>query len=82
MRSKGSSRTVRRLVARAVAAFGVTLALLMPAYAQFWGNWGFPRQQPRYQQPYHNPFGGGFFGQPEYRPAPRVREREREVLAG
>jgi hypothetical protein len=76
MRSKGSSRTVRRLVARAVAAFGVTLALLMPAYAQFWGNWGFPRQQPRYQQPYHNPFGGGFFGQPEYRPAPRERERE------
>lgn len=76
MRSKGNSRTVRRLVARAVAAFGVTAALLMPAHAQFWGNWGYPRQQPRYQQPYHNPFGGGFFGQPEYRPAPRERERE------
>src|SRR3954467_3398687 len=75
MRSKGSSRTVRRLVAPALAAFYI-LALLIPAHAQFWGNWGYPRQQPRYQQPYHNPFGGGFFGQPEYRPAPPERERE------
>src|SRR4051794_27654539 len=76
MRSKGSSRTVRRLAARAVAAFCVTVTLLMPAYGQFWGNWGYPRQQPRYQQQYNNPFGGGFFGQPEYRSAPRERERE------
>jgi hypothetical protein len=72
MRAKGSSRTVPRMAAKAIAAACVSAALLMPAYAQFWG-WGNPpRQQPRYQQqqPYSNPFGGGWFGQPEYRQAP------------
>ena len=65
----------------------VTVALLLPANAQFWGDsWG-GRQQPQRQQP-NNPFGGfwddrsgGFWGdrrQESPRYYPRQRERERE----
>jgi len=60
-------------VAKAIPAACVSLALLVPANAQFWGSWDYPqRQQPRQQS---NPFGG-WFGQPEYRPQYRPRERE------
>jgi hypothetical protein len=53
----------------AVAAVGVTAALLAPAQAQFWGSWGgAPRQPMRQQAPSYNPFGGWFGGgQPDYR---------------
>src|SRR3954447_10184844 len=75
MRSQGNSRAVYSLIAKAVVAACVSVALLAPANAQFWGSWGSPqRQQPRQQS---SPFGG-WFGQPEYRPQYRERERERE----
>src|SRR5215211_2964749 len=74
MRSRGSSRAIFCLIAKAIAIACLSIALLVPANAQFWGSWGSPqRQQPRQQS---NPFGG-WFGQPEYRP----REREREAPA-
>jgi hypothetical protein len=72
MRSRGNSRAVFSLIAKAIAAGCLSLSLLVPANAQFWGSWGYPqRQQPRQSS---SPFGG-WFGQPEYRP----REREREA---
>src|SRR5215213_1785295 len=69
-----ASRAALRVAAKAIAAACVSLALLVPANAQFWGSWGYPqRQQPRQQS---NPFGG-WFGEPQYRP----RQREREAPA-
>jgi hypothetical protein len=73
------------LIVQAATAALLTFALSLPATAQFWGNsWGW--QQPR--QPY-NPYGGGFgrdpqwdywgYRQRERAPAPRLRERPREV---
>jgi len=57
-----SSSAAIRMASKAIAAACVSLALLVPANAQFWGSWGYPqRQQPRQQS---NPFGG-WFGQPE-----------------
>jgi hypothetical protein len=56
------------------AAAGLSLALLLPAQAQFWGDWG---GRPQRQQRYDNP-NGGWFG-------PRLDnwryegQREREV---
>src|SRR5215208_8048195 len=72
-----SSSAAIRMASKAIAVVCVSLALLVPANAQFWGSWGYPqRQQPRQQS---NPFGG-WFGQPEYRPQrPQYREREREA---
>ena len=72
-----SSSAAIRMASKAIAVVCVSLALLAPANAQFWGSWGYPqRQQPRQQS---NPFGG-WFGQPEYRPQrPQYREREREA---
>jgi uncharacterized protein len=74
-----------RLIAQAATAALLTLALSLPANAQFWGNsWGW--QQPR--QPY-NPYNGGFgrdpqwdywgYRQRERAPTPRLRERPKEV---
>src|SRR5690349_17742211 len=82
MRSQGRSwhlgGAAVRVVAKALAMACVSLALLAPANAQFWGSWGAPqRQQPRQQ---YNPFSG-WFGQREYRPQYREREREREAPA-
>src|SRR5262249_28846991 len=37
------------------AAAGVSLALLLPAQAQFWGDWG---GRPQRQQQYNNNWGG------------------------
>src|SRR5438046_10581002 len=76
MRSRGNFRAVFGLIAKAIAAACLSLALLVPANAQFWGSWGYPqRQQPRQSS---SPFGG-WFGQPEYRPREREREREAPV---
>src|SRR5262249_7842443 len=51
-----SARVFRGCVA--VAAAGVSLALLLPAQAQFWGDWG---NRPQRQQQWNNNwFGGGW----------------------
>jgi uncharacterized protein len=73
-----STRSVLVFI-RAVPAGLISLALLLPANAQYWGYpWG-GRQQQRQQL--YNPFGGGFWGSPGYwgdRQAPRYpRQRER-----
>src|SRR5499433_3994433 len=43
----------------AVAAAGVSLALLLPAQAQFWGDWG---GRPQRQQQYNNNWNNNWFG--------------------
>jgi hypothetical protein len=71
MRSQGTSQgpSGRRrrgtLLLEAIATAAVTLALLTPVDAQFWGNWGGSsseqRRPPRpvqQQQQLFNPFGG------------------------
>src|SRR5262245_9602809 len=73
-----STRSVLVFI-RAVPVGLISLALLLPANAQYWGYpWG-GRQQQRQQL--YNPFGGGFWGGPGYwgdRQAPRYpRQRER-----
>src|SRR5262249_46374343 len=75
-----STRSVLVFI-RAVPVGLISLALLLPANAQYWGYpWG-GRQQQRQQL--YNPFGGGFWGE-RYRGGrqaqryPRVRERARE----
>jgi hypothetical protein len=73
-----STRSVVVLI-RAVSVGLISLALLLPANAQYWNySWG-GRQQQRQQV--YNPFGGGFWGGPGYwgdRQAPRYpRQRER-----
>ena len=50
----------------AAAAAGLSLALLLPAQAQFWEPWGGRQQQQQRQQP-SNPFGGGFWSPQPYR---------------
>src|SRR5262249_10231673 len=74
MHSQGIFRPRRRGAVRAaetiVAAACVTIALLLPADAQFWGPWGGGswdrRQQPQPQRPpaKYNPFGGRVGGPP------------------
>jgi uncharacterized protein len=78
-----STRSVQVFI-RAVPVGLISLALSLPANAQYWGYpWG-GRQQQRQQL--YNPFGGGFWGDrpggywgdrqaPRY---PRQRERARE----
>jgi hypothetical protein len=56
------------------AAACISLALLLPAQAQFWDWGGRPQRQ---QQQNYNPFGGWF----DQRSAPRERSREREAPA-
>src|SRR5213593_3163525 len=58
----------------AAAAVGLSLALLLPAQAQFWGDWG---GRPQRQQRYDNPFGGWFSPSPRW--DNRYDGREREV---
>jgi uncharacterized protein len=62
----GSPIKYRGFAVAAVA--GMSLALLLPAQAQFW-DWGgrHQRQQQYYQPQFNNPFGGWF----EQRPVPR-----------
>jgi hypothetical protein len=61
------------------AAIGVSLALLLPAQAQFWGDWGGGRERQRRDS---NPFGGWFSPSPRWE-GPRFdtgpREREAPV---
>ena len=63
-----NSRTTVRALARASAAAFISVALLMPAAAQFWNPFGgsrapqSPQRAPQqHQQQQYNPFGG-FFG--------------------
>src|SRR3954469_19397817 len=76
-------------VARTATAAGLSLALVLPANAQFWGGWGAPqppsqpsRPQPtrapqQYQQQY-NPFQGVFGGSQQQHQQQPERERERQ----
>src|SRR5437764_6664076 len=52
--SMGLPRASRACLAAAAAA--ITLALLSPVQAQFWGDWG---NRPRRQEQYNNTWGGG-----------------------
>ena len=56
-----------------VAAAGVSLALLLPAQAQFWGDWG-GRPQRQQQQWNNNWFGGGWNERRSYDPYRQERE--------
>jgi len=58
----------------AAAAFGISVALLLPAQAQFW-DWG--NRPQRQQQRDYNPFGG-WFGPRSDSPRERDRDRDRE----
>src|SRR6478672_1817767 len=71
------------MLLRAAPVALISFALLLPAYAQYWGDPWSGRQQQRQQQ--YNPFGsfwgdrsGGFWGQREAPRYPRQRERARE----
>src|SRR6516165_559161 len=52
-----SASVFRGVVAAAVA--GISLALLLPAQAQFWGDWG---GRPQRQQQYNNNWNNNWFG--------------------
>src|SRR5215470_1347661 len=72
MQSKGMHRVWKRLrtAARVAAFIGLTMALLVPASAQFWSPFGGrSAPQQRGSQGGFNPFGG-FFGGPPQNPAP------------
>src|SRR5499433_111058 len=60
----------------AVAAAGVSLALLLPAQAQFWGDWGGrPQRQQQYNNNWNNNwFGGGWNDRRNYDPYRQERE--------
>ena len=51
----------------AAAAICVTLALVVPSDAQFWGGWDRrpPRAIPQQQQQQFSPFGGSWWGNPQ-----------------
>src|SRR5262245_29840261 len=53
----GSASVFRGFVAAAAA--GISLALLLPAQAQFWGDWG---GRPQRQQQYNNNWNNNWFG--------------------
>src|SRR6201984_2284088 len=59
-----------------VAAAGVSLALLLPAQAQFWGDWGGrPQRQQQYNNNWNNNwFGGGWNERRSYDPYRQERE--------
>src|ERR1700731_2560225 len=60
----------------AVAVAGVSLALLLPAQAQFWGDWG---NRPQRQQQWNNNwFGGGGWNDRRY----YYHRQEREAPGG
>ena len=72
MQSKGMHRVWKRLrtAARVAAFIGLTMALLVPASAQFWSPFGGrSAPQQRGSQGGFNPFGG-FFGGPPAQQAP------------
>src|SRR5437870_2519641 len=75
--SMGLPRASRACLAAAAAA--ITVALLSPVQAQFWGDWG---NRPQRQQQYNNNWGGwgggGWFDQRRYYD-PYRQEREAPV---
>jgi uncharacterized protein len=73
MDSQGGVRLGLRAAAKIAAAACVTVALVLPANAQFWGNWGGGRPQ-RPPQGYQ-PFGGWFGIGPPQREAPSDQSR-------
>src|SRR5215475_7386429 len=68
MHPKGTFRGLRYAL-RLAAIATVSVALLVPASAQFWGPFG-GRSQSRPSQGGFNPFGGFFGGPPPQNPAP------------
>src|SRR5262245_44226583 len=74
MASKGGVRLGLRTAAKVAAAVCVTVALLLPANAQFWGNWGGGGRSQRAPQGY-NPFGGWFGPAQPQREAPADNSR-------
>src|SRR6516225_10630598 len=72
------STTSLLLLIRTVPAALITFALLLPAKAQYWGDWG-GRQQQRQYSPFGGYWGGGWGDRrwegPRY---PRHRERQPE----
>src|SRR5215468_2065823 len=68
MHPKGTFRGLRSAL-RLAAIATVSVALLVPASAQFWGPFG-GRSQSRPSQGGFNPFGGFFGGPPPQNPAP------------
>jgi len=62
----------------AAAATVLSVALLLPAQAQFWEPWGGrqQQQQPQQRQQPSSPFGGGFWSPFENRPQPYRGERD------
>src|SRR5262249_44500582 len=75
------ARAAWRTLAQACAAAAVSLALAVPAGAQFWGQWDYRPQRQYQPQQQYNPFGGGWFGNPmDMRPRREPRE-QREAPA-
>src|SRR5215470_9557295 len=74
--SMGLSRVSRVCVAAAVA--GITLALLLPAQAQFWDWGGRPQRQQQWNNNWGGWGGGGWFEQRRYND-PYRQEREAPV---
>jgi len=68
MHPKGAFKGLRSALRLAAIAI-VSVALLVPASAQFWSPFG-GRSQPRPSQGGFNPFGGFFGGPPPQNPAP------------
>src|SRR5260370_34264133 len=63
-----------------IAVAGVSLALLLPAQAQFWGDWG---NRPQRQQQWNNNwFGGGGWNDRRYYGQRQEREGAGEYLRG
>src|SRR2546430_912288 len=61
MRFQGKFRRVLLANAQIAAVACISAVLLLPANAQFWGNWGSQPQRPAPQQRQpqgYNPFGG------------------------
>jgi uncharacterized protein len=69
MHPKGAFRGLRSAL-RLAAIATVSVALLVPASAQFWSPFGGRSQQRPSQQGGFNPFGGFFGGPPPQNPAP------------
>jgi hypothetical protein len=69
MHPKGAFRGLRSALRLAAIAI-VSVALLVPASAQFWSPFGGRSQQRPSQQGGFNPFGGFFGGPPPQNPAP------------
>src|ERR1043166_4275496 len=92
-RSRRHAGRARVALAKAGVVAAVSLALLVPAAAQFWTPWGqpprpqqsIPQRQPQQQQQPYNPFGGFFEPQQRerrYQGPSQSQQREREAQTG